>query len=221
MKFLSISKILLIIAVPFLIFLIMLNFYGFDNNFYKEKFSEYGVNHNVPNADSLHEKVINFIKGESNGLPNEFNERERQHLLDVKKISDISRIALYVLIILFALLLMASVFILKVNNYVINFVGKVLLFGGILTIALAVILFFLINSDFSSAFESFHKLFFKEGSYTFDPAKEVIVNIYPEQLFMDLGIKISKGVIAASAILVLAGAFLLLRSKSKKNKKIR
>jgi len=39
MKFLTISEILLIIAVPFLVFLVMLNFYGFDNNFYREKFN--------------------------------------------------------------------------------------------------------------------------------------------------------------------------------------
>lgn len=218
MKFLTISKFLLIAAMPFLIFLLMLNFYGFDDIFYKEKFLEYGVQQNVPEAMPLHKEVINFITGKAKELPAGFNERERQHLFDVKNAVSFFTIILYILIIGFILLLVISAFILKVNNYVVNFVGKILFFGGFLTLALAAILLFIISSDFPLAFESFHRLFFKEGTYTFDPVKEIIVNIYPEQLFMELGIRISKGVIFTSITLALFGAILLFKSKSKKNK---
>ncbi len=216
MKFVAISKFLLILILPFLIFLIALNFVSFDMSFYEKKFSEYKVQQEVPEASSLNEKIIDFITGKNNELPNEFNEREKQHLWDVRKIVSASTIALYAFIALFILLLVISAFILKVNSYILNFVGKVLVFGGFLTVILAMILFFLINSDFSATFESFHRLFFEKGTYVFDPAKEMIVRLYPEQIFTDLGINVSKGVIIASATLILLGALLVF--KSKKNK---
>jgi len=213
MKFLAISRFLLIIILPFLIFLLILNFTGFSDSFYREKFSEYNVLKNVPQADSLHEKVMEFINGKSSELPKEFNYREGQHLLDVRNIIRIAAILIYSLVILFLLLLIASSFILNANARIINFIGKILVFGGLLTIILAALLFFIINSNFSPAFESFHQLFFQKGTYLFDPAKEIIVNLYPEKLFMDLGIRMSKLVVITSAITILIGAFLLLKSK--------
>jgi len=219
MKFLTISEILLIIAVPFLVFLVMLNFYGFDNNFYREKFLEYGVSHNVPNSGSLHEKVINFIKGESNELPNEFNERERQHLLDVRKIIRAAAILLYAAAFLFIFLLIFSSLKLKSSSCIMGFTGKALFLGGILTIILAAAAFFMISFGFSSTFESFHQLLFQKGTYLFDPANEMIVNLYPEQLFRDIGARVSKGVILSSALVILLGIILSFMSKSKKNKK--
>src|SRR3989338_1164761 len=216
--FASIAKFLMILILPFLLFLLVLNFMSFDSSFYQKKFSEYNVQQNVPNAFSLHEKVMNLVGGKSNELPNEFNERERLHLLDVRNAVRISTLLLYALIALFILLIIASAFILKANNYITNFVSKVLFFGGVLTVALALVLFFLISSDFSSAFESFHMLLFEQGTYLFDPAKEMIVNLYPEQLFMDLGLRISKSVMLASAAIILIGAAMILKSKSKKNK---
>ncbi len=214
MKFLTISKFLLVLILPFILLLLVLNFIGFTSIFYKEKFSEF----NVGNISSLHEKVISFVTGKTEELPAEFNERERQHLADVRDAREISTIVLYVLIFLFILLLIASVFTLKINNLVTNFIGKILVFGGVLTIALAAILFFSINFDFSSTFESFHSIFFEKGTYTFDPANEMIVRLYPEHLFMDLGIKISEWVILLSSFLVMIGIFLIFKSKSKKNK---
>lgn len=217
MKFLAISKFLLIIILPFLLFLAVADFAAFDNSFYREKFSEYNVLQDVPQAASLHEGVMGFIEGNTNELPNEFSEREKQHLQDVRGIVGISTMLLYLLIALFVALLAASAFILKFNKFALNFVGKVLVFGGFLTVILAAILFFLISSDFSASFESFHMLLFSNGTYAFEPAKEMIVRLYPEQLFMDIGLAMSKWVILASAAVILLGA-LLLKSKSKKNK---
>ena len=215
MRFLTISKFLLILILPLLIFLLILNLVGFNHVFYQKKFSEYGIGQDVPEAASLHEKVINFIKGKNNELPNEFNEREKQHLSDVRGVIRISTIALYAFIILFVLLLTASAFILKVNNSIVNFVSKLLIFGGFLTVVLATAFFFFISSDFLTAFELIHKLFFENGGYVFDPATDIIVRIYPEQLFMDLGLRISKWIILVSAAAILAGVFLIFKSKNK------
>ncbi|MBI3035301.1 DUF1461 domain-containing protein [Candidatus Woesearchaeota archaeon] len=218
MGFLTISKILMVLILPFLLFLAVLNSAAFSDSFYQEKFSEYGVYDSVSKADFLHKKVVEFVKGSNNELPKDFNEREWRHLLDVRNAIGFSTIVLYALVALFIALLTISALILKANKLILGFVGKVLVFGGVLTIAIAAILFFLINSNFPSAFESFHRVFFKQGTYAFDPAKEVIVNLYPEQLFTDLGIKISKIAGIASATIVSLGILLLLKSKKQKNK---
>ena len=218
MEYSNLLKILMIVFLPLLIFLLVSKFAVFDDSFYKEKFLQYNVRQNVLNGASLHYKVINFVQGKSNDLPNEFNEREKQHLQDVRKVISTSKIILYALLVLFTAVLLVSAFKLKFNYYMMNFAGRVMLFGGLLTIMIAASLFLLVTFNFSSAFESFHRLFFKSGTYTFDPAKELIVNLYPERLFMDLGIKISEWVVVDAIVITLLGVFLLLNSKNKKNK---
>ncbi len=218
MKLLTLAKFILILIVPFLIALVVLQSVAFSNSFYNEEFSKYNVQQNVPDALPLHERVMNFLKGNTNELPDSFNEREKEHFWDVRGASQFLSILMYSLIIIFIILLLASSFALKVNNFIVNFAGKVLVFGGILTLVLAAVLFFLINSDFSSGFESFHKLFFTGGTYTFDPAKEIIVRLYPQQLFQDLGIKISGWVIAISILIIFIGTYFLFRTKKKKIK---
>lgn len=216
MGFLKIAIVLLILTLPVLIFLSVMKYASLDDNFYREKFLEYNVNQGVKQANSLHQKILDFVSGKSESVPSELNEREKQHLWDVRKVMNITTIVLYSFIALFALLLISSAFILRVNNYIINFIGKVMIFGGLLTIFIAAVLLFLITSDFSSTFESFHQLLFNRGSYIFDPATDVIVRLYPEQLFQDLGSRISKGMIISSVIFIALGCFLLFKSKPKK-----
>ena len=218
MRFIAISKFLMIFILPFILVLGVAEFTIFDDKFFQREFSEFGVQKDVPQAVSLHEKVINFLKGRTNELPEDFNEREKQHLLDVRNVIRILTALLYIFVILFASLFVTSARILKANSLITNFIGKVLVFGGFLAIVFTAILFFLISSDFSTTFESFHKIFFEKGTYLFDPAKEIIVRLYPEELFMDLALKISKGVVLASVIVVMLGLFLRFKPKNKKNK---
>ena len=215
MGYLKLSKILLILILPLLFFLIASNYAGFDDSFYKEKFSEFNVWQKVPNAYILHQKVINFLQGRTSDLPNEFNDREKQHLADVREVVSISRLLLLILIVIFSILLLTFASKMRKNNFR-NFIGKVLALGGLLTLLIAAALFFLINSSFSSAFQSFHRLFFRSGTYLFDPSSEMIINLYPEPLFMDLGIKISLYVVVLGIAAMLTGIFLA--CKNKKNK---
>lgn len=217
MRFLAVSKILMILIAPFLVFLLVFNLMAFNEPYFKEKFSEYGITD--AKLIGIHEKILKFVKGGNIRLPDELNAREKQHLTDVRDAREISEIVLYVFIFLFVSLLVTSVFTLKINNLITNFIGKILLFGGILTMGISAALFLLIIADFSSAFENFHLLLFQKGTYTFDPASELLTNIYPGQLFMDLGIKISKGVLFTSIVLVLIGLFLLLNPKKEKKLK--
>lgn len=212
------SRYLLVLILPFLIFLFTLDFYGFDHSFYQKKFLEYNVYGSVPEADSLHEEVINFIKGKSYVLPDKFNARESLHLQDIRSMAGALEMLLLILIFLAVLLLAVSALALKSGRDMMNFSGEVLLLGGILTVALAVLLFFLVSYGFSAAFDLLHTVFFREGTYTFDPSNEIIVRLYPEQLFMDLAAGMSKAVLLNSAVIAVLGAFLILKAKRKRIK---
>lgn len=214
MKFLTISKTVLILTIPFLIFLGAANQIVFDKSYYTSKFSEYGMN--IPKANFLNEKTIDFVSGKTDELPETYNEREKQHLNDIRNIVKKSRIILYIFSLLFISLLLASAFLIRMNKNLASFIGNVLAYGSFLAIGLAALLLILINFSFPSAFDSFHTLFFRQGTYTFDPAKEIIVNLYPEQFFMDLGLRISKWALFVSAISIIAGAFLIVKSKTKR-----
>ncbi len=216
--FLRVSKFLMIIIAPSLVFLLIADFVSFDSLFYRKEFLKYNVYKDAPDADFLHGKVIKFIDGKSSDLPNAFNLRERQHLEDVRKLIRASKILLGILVILFLLLAVLSALKLRAKRRIINFFGKVLAFGGILAMAVAVVLLLSVSLNFSSDFESFHLMFFEKGTYLFDPANEIIVRLYPGQLFMDIGIRILSWFFIVSAAVSSLGAFLIFKTKSKKNK---
>lgn len=60
---------------------------------------------------------------------------------------------------------------------------------------------------FDAAFEVFHRLFFSAGSYTFDPARDRLVQLFPERFWSEIAIAVGVVVIVVSV----ATAFLAAR----------
>lgn len=216
MELIKLFNISLIIIAPFLIFLSAIHLIGFSNLFYKEEFSKYDVEKSVPETLELHQNVMDFLKGKNAYLPDKFNDGEKQHFHDVRRLVLLSKAILYLIIASAGLLIILSARKLKKKIDFGQFIGKALLFGGLLAITIAALLFLLINLNFSSSFESFHKIFFQPDTYAFDPAYEIIVNLYPEELFMDLGLRIAEIVVIISSMLILFGGLLILKSKKQK-----
>ena len=129
MKILNITKLLLIFILPFLLFLLALNYFAFNESFYQKEFSKLGIEKEVPNAGLLHKQVTDFLKG-NGALPNDFNEREKSHFYDVKKLAKNASLLMYFLIILFGLLSFVSFRIIGNNRHLMNFIGRVFLYGG-------------------------------------------------------------------------------------------
>lgn len=215
MNLLKLSRFFLILVLPILIFLISVDLAAFNDSFYKKEFDKYGVKTNVPEAEILHGKVVDYITGKSNSLPNLFNEREKQHLADVRNLVKNLNIAIYVFLVLFVLMLVLFGLLLKEEPHIMGFIGKILVYGGVITISLSIILLLLAVFNFTPSFDSFHKLFFQQGTYTFNPENELIVRLYPEELFRDLGIRIMEKVIFMSFLVIISGFVLLSTFKSK------
>ncbi|MBI2780319.1 MAG: DUF1461 domain-containing protein [Chloroflexi bacterium] len=51
---------------------------------------------------------------------------------------------------------------------------------------------------FDAAFEVFHRLFFSAGTYTFDPATDRLVQLFPEQFWSEISIAVGIVVLIAS-----------------------
>jgi integral membrane protein (TIGR01906 family) len=68
-----------------------------------------------------------------------------------------------------------------------------------LAVAIAVVGVFAIVA-FDAAFEVFHRLFFSAGSYTFDPGRDRLVQLFPEQFWSEIAVAVGVVVLAASII---------------------
>jgi integral membrane protein (TIGR01906 family) len=53
---------------------------------------------------------------------------------------------------------------------------------------------------FDAAFEVFHRLFFSAGSYSFDPAHDRLVQLFPEQFWSEISIAVGAVVIAVAVV---------------------
>jgi integral membrane protein (TIGR01906 family) len=53
---------------------------------------------------------------------------------------------------------------------------------------------------FDAAFEVFHRLFFSSGSYTFDPARDRLVQLFPERFWSEISIAVGVVVLLASIV---------------------
>jgi integral membrane protein (TIGR01906 family) len=53
---------------------------------------------------------------------------------------------------------------------------------------------------FDAAFEVFHRLFFSEGTYTFNPATDRLVQLFPEQFWSEISIAVAAVVLVLSIL---------------------
>lgn len=125
-----------------------------------------------------------------------FNEREQGHLRDVRTVA----IAFVVAAVIAAAWLVAAHWRARDPRWFWRGVagGAVALAAGVVIIgALALV-------AFDQVFDLFHRIFFPEGSYNFDPASERLVQLFPMQFWYETAIAL--GIV----LLVLAGATLLI-----------
>lgn len=76
---------------------------------------------------------------------------------------------------------------------------------AIAAVAIPLVLGALIAADFDNAFRIFHSLLFPgKDNWLFDPRKDEIINVLPEQFFMNCAIFIGAGLVFFSALTIVA-----------------
>jgi integral membrane protein (TIGR01906 family) len=158
----------------------------FNRGFYNKEFKKYGQYDELGTmgVQKTVDYLIKYLTSENsdiNQIPelNGFTAEEKSHLEDVRKIINVVKwMGIISLVLLIAALV--RLYILKDFNQNLK---RIFVYGSIAAFALLVILF-VISLNFPSFFESFHKLLFPQGNYTF-PANYLLIKLFPEGFFMD------------------------------------
>lgn len=187
-------KILQIIFGIFLcIFILLFNFsiIVYDHETYKN-----GSFDSYINSEEYINNLIGYLKNKNELNINFFNEKEILHLKDVKKIISFFIKSFYFILILFIIL------ILKFYKYLfyISIFSLVFLLSFIS-------LFYLF--DFSNLFYKFHLIFFDNNLWLLDPAKDNLINFFPESFFYNITNKIVYNSLITNFIMILINCIIL------------
>ncbi len=174
------SRAFLLLGVVSLIYIVFLSaFYSVYHNsyFFKASFEELGVYRLGNETDSLNAAVLDYLNdygsdGFSPILLENFQEKERSHLSDVKQLLTLLGY-LYVLAWAITAVLLGFK---KVQA------SPLLLYSGIFSLVLLFLLF-LGSFSFDNLFLTFHEVFFPQGNYYFPSGQYLITRLYPEAFF--------------------------------------
>ncbi|MEK6964437.1 MAG: DUF1461 domain-containing protein [Nanoarchaeota archaeon] len=177
--------------------------------FYEQAFEEAGVYAHLGNetVSSFHPVILSFLsKNTLNDLlpellENQLSAAEKSHLIDVKHLIDYSRI-LYGLILVAALSLIAW----DLKKKRLKELGEGMEWAGLISMGL-LLLSFLSSFFFSSFFTVFHRIFFPLGNYAF-PATSLLIQLYPEGVFLK-GFEIILGMVLMQSVILLMFGYLL------------
>jgi integral membrane protein (TIGR01906 family) len=167
--------------------------------------SGYGVDEIKANYDALIGYLRTSYKGELNFPTFEMSEQGRIHFVDVKNI-----------FVFLDYLIVVGLFISVVG--ILISLGKrsfSYLKGSALSLILLPLLLaapFAVNFD--ATFTAFHKLFFRNDYWIFDPKTDPVINILPQEFFLHSALLILAIVTLSSGIL-----YMLYKRAAKKNKK--
>jgi integral membrane protein (TIGR01906 family) len=148
-----------------------------------------------------------IIRGTVDGQEREiFNEREKDHMVDVYRLFDIGYRVRNIAFFLFFMI----VFIMQLLKYQTAYLMARCL-REVLTgfLSLAALLIIIIAVDFNRAFTLFHLIFFNNDLWVLNPATDLLVNIVPQPFFTSISIFI--GALAAGfsiACIVCASIYL-------------
>jgi integral membrane protein (TIGR01906 family) len=181
-NYLFIVYIIAIISVFNLILLSSVYYISFDQDYYKNKFEKYSIYEKIDgDVDNSFKEVLDYVKGDKDFISsNLFNERELEHLKDVRELFTFAKIliALYAFLIIFCIAILEKKLILEVlkksSYYVIGFIS---LLG----------LSMLIN--FEKAFIIFHEILFTNDLWILNSKTDNLLKMMPEKLFINIGIR--------------------------------
>ena len=191
------------IAVILILLVSCIDWVCFDRSFYEREYT------NLNSAASLHmsqadlmratDTLLDYLQDERDDiqvtitlyeLPKEaFNERERAHMVDVK---GLYQFALWVRI--------AAWFVLLVSISVLWLVKQKELYAwlavgyarcAVIFVALLLCLGAWAALDFTSLWESFHRLFFTNELWLLNPRTDLMINLFPERFFLHMVLRIA------------------------------
>ena len=235
--FLMISSAFASLCLILFFFITALNLCAFSNlSFYEKEYGKYHVLDDVqmtmPDLMHVTEHMLDYLSDKEDSLVVEttmfhqqrefFNEREKEHMVDVKILylnaMLLYKIAIIYLVLFFVGLLSYALYTKKVRQTFALFFKTFLwvlafCFGVVLLLGLYALF------DFDSFWTNFHHVFFQENDlWILDPAEDMLINIVPQGFFFDLVLRIILLFVAPLIVLgIFAFAFLANAKKTAKS----
>lgn len=198
----------------FLIFSYSLEIIAYDKSFYNEQYEKNGIykRFGKENVDKTTNELLTYLryeKGETLMTTSFFNQKEKQHLLDVKNLlQKESRFCTWMTGVFLAMLFLlfpAARGGQHPYRKVLLCAGAVGL-GGILVLGL----FLLLN--FSTAFTTFHLLLFTNDLWMLNPATDNLIVLFPETFWIAMAGRLFLVIGLFYGCLLAAGSFLTAQS---------
>ncbi|QZY53661.1 TIGR01906 family membrane protein [Crassaminicella profunda] len=197
----KISQGVMIIFLPIVLLLMIFQAYAFDKDFYLKEFEKYHIAENTKieqkELDRIADKMIHYLKDEDNNIKifikiNEknteaFGEREKLHMMDVKKLFQkgylLQKIGISFLVISLILLI-------KTSEKIDRDIYKSLKGASILSLGCMIFIFVLVQINFYKYFTYFHKIFFDNDLWLLNPKTDLLIQMLPLGFFYDIATKI-------------------------------
>lgn len=154
----------------------------------------------------LHNEDIRYL-GDLNIQGDTFTERELHHMEDVQ---EVARAALQVLNISL-LIFVSGAALLLARPATRPYFYRALMLGGLNTLIIAGCLLVLAIFSWDYAFETFHSVFFAEGSWQFYNS-DTLIRLYPEQFWFDSAVLVGILTIGGAIACIMIPGWLLRRT---------
>ena len=205
----AIAGILIIISV----ILGSVNLMCFDRAFYKSEYQKLGTAASIgmsqEDLDKATEVLLDYIQNKRDDLKvtavvngeerQVFNQRETDHMVDVKKLY-LGAMNVGLVGGIAGLLILIVAILLKQTKAAL----KGYLWGNAAFAAIFAILAVYAAVDFNSFWTGFHHIFFTNDLWILNPATDILIMMVPQQFFFDLVMRIVAASVAAIVILLAA-----------------
>lgn len=182
----KIISIIFSIFLPITILLLSVNIIAFNESFYAKKYDEYGIpsstNIEKEGLMDLTNKLFKYLKGKEDNsyIEKYFNKKELIHLEDVRVLFEKG----FVLRNISIIILLASFLYLIFKNPK-NLV-KYSMYSSIVSLGIVLAVFLLYLIDFNKYFTYFHLILFDNDLWLLNPNVDILIRIFPEQIFISL-----------------------------------
>lgn len=188
----SVNLIAAMIAV-ILILIGALFLFSFNESFYRNQFESNDVyedlNLSEERANEEFFRVTDYVSDRTSEIGSDFfNDKEKQHLDDVKDIFQSLKVLFFVLQTFLVILIVRTIYISDDEPFRLDF-RKVVKYMNMVFAAL-VGLAVLISFNFTRAFTLMHEILFSNDLYLLDPVTDNLIIYLPETVFVQISIRV-------------------------------
>ncbi|MBQ8092742.1 MAG: DUF1461 domain-containing protein [Clostridia bacterium] len=155
---------------------------------------------NAADQQRFSEEIAAYMRGRSDHLPDELNEKEQIHFGDVRRLVRLAERVSRILLGLCVLLAIALAWMSQYPGIRLRAMGAGALAGLLLTgLAAAFIL-----THFDAAFYKMHEMLFTNDLWLMDPRTDIIIRVMPAELFMHAAVRcLGRAAVQSIVILVM------------------